>query len=178
MKLKKIETNRLILRQTILEDKNEIFKLLSNEEVVRYLNLNIHLSIEDTEKLLKEYFEGLENNTKYPYTIIDKETEQFVGIFLIKLDLYNEEAFEFTIYLSKDFWGKGIYKEILPYMTKVAFEEIKTKNFRGYAKERNIASIKVLEKSNFILEKIFKVEGIEDKIYSFLITEKMYKNII
>ena len=178
MRLKNIETNRLILKQTTFEDRDEIFKLLSDKEVVKYLNLNIHLSIEDTEKLLKEYFEGLENNTKYPYTIIDKETEQFVGIFLIKLDLYNEEAFEFTIYLSKDFWGKGIYKEILPYMIKVAFEEIKTKNFRGYAKERNIASIKVLEKSNFILEKIFKVEGIEDKIYSFLITEKMYKNII
>jgi len=178
MKLKDIETNRLILKQTTFEDRNEIFKLLSDEEVVRYLNLNIHLDIQDTDNLLKEYFEGMENNTKFPYTIIDKESKKFVGIFLIKLDLYNEEAFEFTIYLSKEFWGKGIYKEILPYMIKVAFEEIKTKNFRGYAKERNIASIKVLEKSNFILEKIFEVDGIEEKIYSFLITEEMYKRMV
>ena len=63
-------------------------------------------------------------------------------------------------------------------MIKVAFEEIKTKNFRGYAKEKNIASIKVLEKSNFILEKIFEVDGIEEKIYSFLITEEMYKRMV
>lgn len=177
MKIKEIETNRLFLRQTLMEDKKNIYKLLSDEEVVKNLNLTIHSKIEDTEKLLKDYFDGLENNTKYPYTIIDKETKKFVGVFLIKLDLYNEEAYEFTIYLSKEFWGKGIYKEILPYMVKVAFKDIKTKNFRGYAMQRNIASIKVLEKSKFKLEKIFKVDGIEDMIYSFLITEDMYKNM-
>ena len=86
---------------------------------------------------------------------------------------YPEASLKELLYLSKEFWGKGIYKEILPYMIKVAFEEIKTKNFRGYAKERNIASIKVLEKSNFILEKIFEVDGIEEKIYSFLITRTL-----
>ena len=65
MKLKDIETNRLILKQTTFEDRNEIFKLLSDEEVVRYLNLNIHLDIQDTDNLLKEYFEGMKNNTKF-----------------------------------------------------------------------------------------------------------------
>lgn len=177
MKIEKIETNRLILRQTNLEDKQNIYNLLSDEEVVKNLNLTIHSKIEDTENLLRDYFKGLENGTKLPYTIIDKETKKFVGIFLIKLDLYNEDAYEFTIYMSKEFWGKGIYKEILPYMVKVAFEIVKTKNFRGYAMEKNIASIKVLEKSNFKLEKIFKVDGIDDMIYSFLITEQMYKKM-
>lgn len=176
MKIEQIETQRLYLRQTLIEDKENIYRLLSDEEVVKNLNLTIHSSIEDTEKLLSDYFSGLENCTKYPYTIIDKENGKFVGVFLIKLDLYNQDAYEFTIYLSKEFWGKGIYKEILPYMIKVAFEDIKTGNFRGYAMEKNIASIKVLKKSNFKLEKIFKVDGISDMIYSFLITNDMYKS--
>lgn len=35
-----------------------------------------------------------------------------------------------------------------------------------------------IEKLGFTLEKIFNVPGIEDKIYSFLMTDKMYKEII
>lgn len=176
-KIKNIETDRFLLGATDDVDKENIFKLLSDEDVVKNLNLKIHKTMADTENLLKDYYNGIKDNTKCPYTIIDKKTNNFVGVFLIKLDLYNENAYEFTIYLSKDFWGQGIYTEVLPYMVKVAFEELKTKNFRGYAMKRNIASIKVLEKSNLKLEKIFKVEGLDDLIYSYLITEEMYRKI-
>ena len=40
--------------------------------------------------------------------------------------------------------------------------------------ENNLASRRVLEKCNFTLEKIFKVDGIEGNIYSYLITKEDY----
>ena len=49
MKIEQIETQRLYLRQTLIEDKENIYRLLSDEEVVKNLNLTIHSSIEDTE---------------------------------------------------------------------------------------------------------------------------------
>lgn len=175
MEIKDIKTNRYLLRKVIKEDAEEIFEILSNPKVIENLNMNLHTKIEDTEKLLEDYFVGVEAGNKCPYAIIDLETNMYVGVFLLKLDLYNEDAFEFTIYLKEKFWGRGIYKEILPYMVRVAFEDIKTKNFRGYVMEKNIASRKVLEKSNFKLEKVFNVPNIDEKIYSFLITEEQYK---
>ena len=60
-------------------------------------------------------------------------------------------------------------------MTKVAFEDIKTGNFRGFVKESNEASSRVLEKCNFKLEKIFNVPGIDEKIKSYLMTKEEYK---
>lgn len=177
MQMRDIKTERLILRQTNLEDKENIFKVLSNPKVIENLNMNLHGNIDDTEKLLEDYFEGIKTGTKFPFTIIDSESGNFVGIFLLKVDLYNEEAFEFTIYLEEDFWGRGFYTEILPYMIELVFENIKTKNFRGYVMEKNISSRKVLEKSNFVLEKIFKVPGIEERIYSFLITKEGYEKL-
>ena len=90
--------------------------------------------------MLNEYYDGFRKNEKFPYEIIDKESNEFVGVFLIKLDLYDEDSFEFTIYIDEKFWNKGIYTEILPYMTEVAFNEIKTGNFRGFVMEKNIAS--------------------------------------
>ncbi len=41
--------------------------------------------------------------------------------------------------------------------------------------EKNIASSRVLEKCNFKLEKIFKVEGIDGMIKSYLMTKEEYK---
>ena len=164
-------TQRFILRKVKKEDNKEIFKILSDTETIENLNMDIHKTIEDTNKMLENYLKENEEGTKFPYAIIEKETNNFIGVFLIKLDLYDEDCFEFTIYLKKEYWGKGIYTEVLPYMTEAAFEE---GNFRGFVMEKNVASSRVLEKCNFKLEKVFEVPGLEGKIKSYLITKEDY----
>lgn len=176
--MKIIDTKRFLLRKVELNDAEKIYKILSNEKVISNLNMNLHKNIEDTYKLLNDYFAGLENNTKFPYAIIDKNTEDFIGVFLIKLDLYDEDCFEFTIYLGEEHWGKGIYTEVLLYMIDIAFQDIKTGNFRGFVMEKNQASSRVLEKCGFELEKIFEVPGLEGKIISYLMTRENYEKKI
>ena len=156
--MENIETKRFILRKVEVNDAEYIFKILSDKDVIENLNMDIHKNISDTENMLKEYFEENEKGNKYPFSIIDKETNKFVGVFLIKLDLYDEDCFEFTVYISKEEWGKGIYTEVLPYMTKFAFEKIGTGNFRGFVMEKNIASSKVLEKCGLNLKKYLKFQ--------------------
>ena len=172
--MNKIVTDRFFLRQVVIEDEKEIFKILSDKDVVKNLNMQIHRNIEDTRKMIKEYLTEFENGNKYPFSIIDKKTNKFIGVFLIKFDLFDEDCFEFTVYLNKEFWNRGVYAEILKYMIKYAFEEIKTGNFRGFVMEKNIASSKVLEKYDFKLEKIFKVDGIDGMIKSYLMTKEDY----
>lgn len=172
--MKIIDTKRFILRKVETEDVEEIFKILRDKEIIENLNQDIHKNIDDTKNMLNEYFEEYKKGNKYPFAIIDKETKDFVGVFLIKLDLYDEDCYEFTVYLKKEYWGKGIYTEILPFMTAYSFDEIKTGNFRGFVMEKNIASAKVLERCGFKLEKIFDVPGLEGKILSYLMTKEEY----
>ena len=174
MEIKPINTERYILRKIEKEDLNDIYKILSTPEVIENLNMNIHKSEEDTLALIEDYLADFAKGLKYPFAIIEKETENFVGVFLIKIDLYDEDCFEFTIYLNKSYWGKGIYSEVIEYMVEFAFEEIKTGNFRGFVMEKNKASSWVLLKSGFYLEKIFEVPGIEGKIESYLMPKEMY----
>ena len=166
--MREIETNRFILRKVKFEDSVKIYNILSNERVIDNLNMDIHTCLEDTHNLLDEYSKGFENETKFPYAIIDKNTSDFIGVFLIKLDLFDKDCFEFTIYLDEQYWGKGVYTEVLPYMTQFAFNDIGTGNFRGCVMEKNKASSRVLEKCGFTLEKIFEVPGLEGKILSYL----------
>lgn len=171
-----LNTERFILRKTSLNDLDNMFNLLSDSEVVKYLNMNIHKSKEDTRKLLNEYLSHNQEGTKYPFTILTKDNI-FIGIFLIKLDLFDDDCYEFTVYLDKKYWGKGVYKEVLPYMIKYAFEVIKTGNFRGFVMENNIASARVLEHCYFKLEKIFNVPNIEENIKSYLMTKEDYLSL-
>lgn len=173
--MQEIITDRYILRKVNKEDAHSIFEILSDEQVITNLNMNIHREIEDTYTLIEDYEKGYQEKEKYPYAIIEKETNKFVGVFLIKLDLYDEDCFEFTVYLAKSEWNKGIYTEVLPYMVKVAFEDVQTGNFRGFVMEKNKSSSRVLEKCGFELEKIFEVPGLEGKIISYLITREEYE---
>ena len=65
-----LNTERFILRKTSLNDLDNMFNLLSDSEVVKYLNMNIHKSKEDTRKLLNEYLSHNQEGTKDPFTIL------------------------------------------------------------------------------------------------------------
>ena len=85
------ETSRFNIK--ILENKyiNNVFNILSDEDVITNLNMNIHKSVEDTEKLFNEYENGYKEKEKYPFEILDKETNDFIGVFLLKRDLYSSD---------------------------------------------------------------------------------------
>lgn len=171
-------TERCKFRLLEEKDLNDVYEILSDEDVITNLNMNIHTSIEDTKALLEDYRVQFGEGKKLPIAIINKTDDRFIGVFLIKLDLYNEDAYEFTVYLKKEFWNKGLYSEILPLMTRFAFEIISMGNFRGYVMEKNNASARGLEKNGFELEKIFEVPGLEGRIKSYLITYQMYEKSV
>lgn len=104
--MRNIETTRYILKLVEKENTNKIFKILSNPHVVENLNMNIHTKLKDTLDLLDDYYNGLQKGEKFPYEILDKKTGEFIGVFLIKLDLFDEDCYEFTIYLDELHWGK------------------------------------------------------------------------
>lgn len=53
--MKQVETERFILRKVNIKDAKEIFSILSDEKVVKNLNMEIHKNIADTEKMIEDY---------------------------------------------------------------------------------------------------------------------------
>ena len=52
--MKIIETERFNLRVVTENDVKHIFNILSDKEVLTYLNMDLHTSIKDTENLIKK----------------------------------------------------------------------------------------------------------------------------
>lgn len=176
IEMDEINTDRFILRQVVESDSEKIYKILNDKDTAKYLNMDKIESVSDADALIKDYLSQYANGDKFPFAITDKNTKELIGVFLIKLDLYDPDCYEFTIYIKHELWNKGIYSEVLPYMTDFAFTKIGTGNFRGFIMISNKASGIVLKKHGFILEKTFAVDGLPEMIESYLITKEQYFN--
>ena len=172
-----MNTDRLNLRLVDINDSTDIYNILSNDNVNQNLNMDKPKDINDINELINKYFKHYQDETYEPLAITLRDTNEFVGVFLFKLDLYNDDAYECTIYIDEKFWNKGITTEVMKFMVNYFFNNYKQSNFRGYIMEKNTASARVFEKCNFKLERIFKVDGIDGNILSYLMTREDYFNI-
>lgn len=169
-----LETKRFVLRKLSIEDSQTVFEILKDPDVKKFLNIPEINSASDSALLIKDYLEGFNEGTKFPFAICNKENGLLIGVFILKLDLYDEDCYEYTVYISKEFWNKGVYSEVFPEMIRYAFEKIKTGNVRGFIMKGNTASAIVLQKNEFVLEKTFSVPGIDSLIESYLMTSDYY----
>ena len=172
-----MNTDRLNLRLVDINDSADIYNILSNDKVNQNLNMNKPKDINDVVELINKYLKNYLEGTYEPLAITLKDTNEFIGVFLFKLDLYNEDAYECTIYIDEKFWNKGFSTELIKSMINYFFTKYKQSNFRGYIMAKNTASARVFEKCNFKLEKIFKVDGIDGSILSYLMTREDYNNL-
>ena len=70
-------------------------------------------------------------------------------------DVYKKDA-AIGYFLSSDLWGKGIMSEAVNEICKIAFQKLDILRISGLVYSKNIASQKVLEKNNFVLEGVKK----------------------
>lgn len=132
------------------------------------------------------------NRLPFPYTIDDaiwwinmaNEHDGKDGIFRLimvddkmvgnisvekKSDVFGKDA-EIGYLLSTENWSKGIATEAVRQICKIAFSELNIIRITGLVYEPNIASRRVLEKNDFILEGIMKNAVVKDEnIYNLCV---------
>lgn len=86
-----------------------------------------------------------------------------------KSDVFGKDA-EIGYLIATESWSKGIATEAVKQISRVAFTELNIIRITGLVYEPNIASRKVLEKNNFLLEGVMKNAVVKnDKIYNLCI---------
>ena len=108
MESKEIVTKRLILRKLQKEDSGFFHKLLSDQEVNRFLPWFPVKSMGETEQFLKErYLTVYEKGQGYAYVICLKETGPPVGY----VNISGEESHDLGYGLARQYWNQGIVTE-------------------------------------------------------------------
>lgn len=140
--MKRIETERLILRPLTVADAEGVFLWAGDPAVNRYMPYPVHQSVEQT----KQWLSTLGDKDEFGFCL--KETGQVIGSGSIK---YVEEydAYELGYNLNRAFWGKGYATEAAKAMLQWAYEQRNARKFMARHVTKNTASGNVIRKCGF-----------------------------
>lgn len=152
-----LESERLILRELTIEDAPALFKLRSNEEVMKYYRRPRPANIKEIYALIKEIDKGFLKEKSLGWAITFKEAPDVLIGFLgyPKFDFDNFRA-EVGYMVAPGFWGKGIAGEALNLASKFGYEELGLHSIYAVIDPDNVASAKVLLKQGYVKEAYFK----------------------
>jgi len=163
-----IETERLLLRELLLNDDVGMFELDSNPEVHTYLGNNPVKSIEESREAIANIRQQYLENGIGRWAVILKETGEFIGWSGLKLEknVNNHETFYDLGYrFIQKHWGKGYAFETAKAFVDFGFNELHLPVINAWADFDNLASRKVLEKVGMKYVNSFKYDGAEEVWY-------------
>ncbi|QEC67448.1 GNAT family N-acetyltransferase [Panacibacter ginsenosidivorans] len=156
-----LSTERLLLRSLQPSDANEIFALRSDDTINKYINRPKAKTIEDAEQFITKILNAIENNQSIWWAITLKtESTLAGGILLWNINKEKNEA-EIGYELLPHYHGKGIAREAIEKVIEYGFDQMNLQSIVALVHKENIASVKLLEKNNFIFDA--DTESIEDK---------------
>ena len=150
-----LRTNRLLLRQFMDADIPDVFKALSNPEVLKYYGVSYE-TLEATKDQMKFFSDLEKNRTGIWWTICSADNKIFYGAAGINDMKKDHRKGELGFWLLKEHWRKGFMAEALPIVLKYAFDKLNLHRIEAIVENENIASKKTIEKLGFDCEGIMK----------------------
>ncbi len=129
------------------EANGHLIEMMQDDRVQRYINGSAYSDQEVITKLAAIH--RFNNTNGLGYWLIYNSGKTCVGMCLLKPMPTQEptDNIETGYWIKPDFWGKGIAGEAATRMVKYAFDELNLKEVTGVVDERNIGSIRSLEKA-------------------------------
>ena len=140
-----LTTERLTLRQLVINDEQEIFALRSD----KYLDRQISNTIDDARNFINKVNENINKSDSLYWAITLSDKNILVGT--ICLFGFSDDNYKCEIgyELLTNFQGQGIMKEAVEKIIDYAFNTKKKKKIEAFMHRDNQSSIKLLEKFSF-----------------------------
>lgn len=143
-----IETKKLLMRQFTDSDIDNVFKGLSDPDVIKYYGIS-YQTLESTEEQMRFFSDLEKNGTGIWWAICSLDNEIFYGAGgLNNLSKENKKA-EIGFWLLTNFWRKGIMTEVIPLICNFAFENLGLHRIEGFVDSENINCKKAMTKLDF-----------------------------
>ena len=140
-----LTTERLTLRQLVINDEQEIFTLRSDSEINKYLDRQLSNTIDDARNFINKI---TKNNSLY-WAITFSDKNILVGTICLYGFSDENDNCEIGFELLTNFQGQGIMKEAVQKVIDYAFNTIKVQKIEAFFHRDNQSSIKLLEKFSF-----------------------------
>lgn len=136
-------THRISLRVLKRTDKDAVFDLLTNPEVMEFLGPKRALSTNEAQ----QWFEG-EFALPSRYVVALKESDELIGFCGMKVI---ESVCDFGYFFRQKFWGKGYASESCVLVINKLNEQIDVTTLQVFIADQNKASLALAKKLNWLL---------------------------
>ena len=155
LELATIKTERLLLRQFIESDLENVFKGLSNPDIIKYYGVS-YQTLEDTKQQMK-FFSNLEKEgTGIWWAICSLDNNIFYGAGGLNSLSKEHKKAEIGFWLLKEYWGQGIMTEIMPLICKYGFDNLGLHRIEGLVETDNLTCKNAMKKLDFYHEGTMK----------------------
>lgn len=149
MLFKNIETERLLLKNISIDDREFIFSQFSNDKVNQYLfDAEPLTEPQEADEIIAFYLQA-EPRLQHRWVLIRKSDERKMGTCGFHCWNRSEGTVEVGYDLQEEFWGKGYMREAMKAILKFAGDEMKVKEIIACIYMENQRSIHLAEKLGF-----------------------------
>ena len=144
-----LATERLTLRQPVINDEREIFNLRSDIEINKYLDRQLSNTIDDARNFINKVNENFNKDGLLYWAITLTDRNILVGTICL-FNFSNENVkCEIGYELLTNFQGQGIMREAAEKVIDYAFNILQVKTIEAFPHRDNQSSIRLLEKFSF-----------------------------
>ncbi|MBD8038567.1 GNAT family N-acetyltransferase [Solibacillus sp. A46] len=136
-----LKSERLFLRPISLEDAEDMYEYMADEETVKFL-FEPHKELTQTKKMIDNYF------LKEPlgkYALVLKESNKMIGAIEFRVHEWNKSG-ELGFTMNRNFWGKGYMNEAGNLILNLAFNTLGLERVFSESDTRNAASSKLMSR--------------------------------
>ena len=131
-----IKTEKLLLRQFVDNDLENVFKGLSHPEIIKYYGVSFQ-TLEATKEQMTFFADLEKNETGIWWAICSADNKTFYGAGgLNSLNTEHKKA-EIGFWLISEFWGNGIMKEAMPLICNYGFDNLELHRIEGFVECEN-----------------------------------------
>lgn len=150
-----IKTDRLLLRQFVESDLENVFKGLSHPDIIKHYGISFD-NLESTKEQMAWFADLEKNETGMWFAVCSLDNKTFYGAGGLN-DLSKEhKKAEIGFWLLTDFWGQGIMKEAMPLICNYGFDKLGLHRIEGFVESDNTNCKNAMAKLDFQYEGTMK----------------------
>jgi len=160
----KLQTNRLLLRQIVADDIENIFNGLSHPDVIKHYGVSFK-TLEETIEQMKFFDDLQKHGTGKWWAVCSAEDGTFFGAGgLNNVSMVHKKG-EIGFWLLPNYWGHGVMSEAIPLICKYGFNELGLHRIEGFVETENVNCKRAMDKCGFMHEGTMRDCEIKDGRY-------------
>jgi ribosomal-protein-alanine N-acetyltransferase len=180
----RIETERLLIRPFITEDRDSIYNIMKDEKMYEYTPDEPWKSFEDADgfiKLTSWLYDLNHKNFRHFFAITEKQNETMIGFCGVGGIAYDRSENEIFYSIGCKYWGQGYATEAAKAMLRYAFDTLELSKVIGVVHPKNIASNRIMDKIGLkktgVLSRLPEEFQFFNGEYVYLLNREEYLNI-